>query len=190
MDIVIVLLLCAAVFGVCYLVDKGFTRLFRSQQEHYSGKAVRLNKKYGAFGLIMIVLGIAALLNGVTSTLMYIGGALLVIIGIGLVAYYMTYGIYYDTDTFLVTNFGKKTARYAFGEIRSQQIFNSYGNIVIELYMKNGTAVQVHCNMKGAYDFLDFAFAAWCAQTGKSKEDCAAFHDPDNSCWFPNLEEA
>lgn len=190
MEILIVLLFCAVIFGVCYLVDKGFTKLFRSQQEHHTGKAVRLNKKYGSIGLIVFVLAIAVLFNAKDSVLMYIAGAVLLFVGIGLVVYYMTYGIYYDVDTFLVTNFGKKTSRYAYGDIRSQQIYNSYGTIVIELYMENGAAVQLQSNMKGTYEFLDHAFAAWCTQTGKTKEDCAEFYDPDNSCWFPKTEEA
>lgn len=195
MEIVIVLLFVAVVFGVCYLVDKGFTKLFRSQQEHHTGKAVRLNRRYGSIGLIIFVLGLAVLFNANNSpemytVLMYIAGAILVVLGVGLVMYYMTYGIYYDADTFLVTNFGKKTIRYAYGDIRTQQIYNSYGNIVIELYMASGATVQLQSNMKGTYEFLDHAFAAWCAQNGKTKEDCAAFYDPDNSCWFPKTEEA
>ena len=189
MEIVIVLVIAAVVFGLCYLVDKLFTKLFRSQQEHHSGQAIRLNKRYASIGLIVFVLGIAVLFNAKDSGLMYVAGACLTLVGIGLVVYYLTYGIYYDAETFLVTNFGKKTARYHYGDIRSQQIYNSYGNIVIELYMENGAAVQVQCNMKGAYEFLDHAFAAWCDQNGKTKEDCADFYDPEQSCWFPKTEE-
>jgi amino acid permease len=189
MDIVIVLLLAAVVFGVCFLVDKAFTTLFRNQQERHSGKAIRLNKKYGSIGLIVAVMGVALLFNANQSVLMYIAGSVLVLTGAGLVVYYMTYGIYYDTDTFLVTNFGKKSVQYRYENIVSQQIYNSYGNIVIELYMTSGAAVQVQTGMKGAYDFLDHAFAAWCRQMGRNQEDCAAFYDPDNSCWFPKTED-
>ena len=59
MEFLGVLLVAALVFLVCFLIDKGFTKLFRSQIEHRSGLAVRLNKKYGAFGLILAVLGVA-----------------------------------------------------------------------------------------------------------------------------------
>ena len=34
MQFVIVLLIAAAVFGVCYLVDKGFTKAFRGKAQH------------------------------------------------------------------------------------------------------------------------------------------------------------
>ena len=36
MQFVIVLLIAAAVFGVCYLVDKGFSRAFRGKAQHRS----------------------------------------------------------------------------------------------------------------------------------------------------------
>ena len=64
---VAVILVAAAVFGVCFLVDKGFTKLFRSQSQHYSGTAVRLNKKYGSIGLILAVFGIGAILTGLPA---------------------------------------------------------------------------------------------------------------------------
>ena len=37
MQFVIVLLIAAAVFGVCYLVDKGFSKAFRGKAQHRSG---------------------------------------------------------------------------------------------------------------------------------------------------------
>ena len=58
------LLVAAGVFGVCFLVDRLFTRLFRSRAQHRSGMAVRAGKRYGAFGVILMVLGVAALIFG------------------------------------------------------------------------------------------------------------------------------
>ena len=55
-----VLLVAALVFGVCYLFDKGFEKMFRSQAQHYSGLSVRLNKRYAAFGAVFIAIGAAA----------------------------------------------------------------------------------------------------------------------------------
>ena len=36
--------------------------------------------------------------------------------------------------------------------------------------------------------FLDTAFTGWCAQRGIDPAACG-FHDTDNSCWFPKVEE-
>ena len=56
MQFVIVLLIAAAVFGVCYLVDKGFSKAFRGKAQHRSGMAVRANKRFGVFGVVLTVL--------------------------------------------------------------------------------------------------------------------------------------
>lgn len=185
MEYIAVLLIAAFVFLICFLVDKGFTKLFRSQQEHKSGLAVRLNKRYGSMGLIVAVLGLAAVFAG--GWLMIAGGCLLILVGIGLVVYYMTFGVFYDTDTFVLTTFGKKSTTYRYSDIKAQQLYNNYGNTVIELYMTDGRTVQLQSGMAGVYDFMDYAFPAWLRQTGRNREDCA-FYDPQNSCWFPPLE--
>lgn len=189
MEFLIVLVVAALVFGVCYLVDKGFTKLFRSQQQYKSGKAVRLSKHYGSMGLILAVLGVAALFVGLSEPwLMIAAGCLLIAVGIGLVTYYMTFGVYYDKETFLVTGFGKKNAVYRYADICCQQLYNSGGNIVIELHMKDGKEVQLQSGMDGVYPFLDYAFDAWLRQTGRNRQDCP-FHDSANSCWFPPVED-
>ena len=189
MELLGVLLIAGAVFGICFLIDRGFTKLFRNQEQHMSGLSVRLNKKYGSFGLIFFILGIAALMTGIgESTLLAIGGGFIAVVGVGLVVYYMTFGVFYDSDTFLLTTFGKKSKVYRYRDIQFQQLYNSYGHIVIELHLQDGRAVQLQASMEGAYPFLDKAFAAWCAQKGLRREDCA-FHDPENSCWFPSQEE-
>ena len=61
MELIPVLLVVAAAFGACYGADKLFTKVFRSTQQHKSGKSVRLNKHYGGFGLVLAVFGIANL---------------------------------------------------------------------------------------------------------------------------------
>ena len=189
MEYIGVLVVAALVFGVCFLVDKGFTKLFRNQAQHMSGLAVRLNKKYGAFGLILAVLGIAGIFAGIgDGWLLIAGGALIVVVGVGLVVYYMTFGVFYDSDSFILTTFGKKSTTYHYRDIKCQQLYNSYGNIVIELHMNDGRTVQLQAGMTGVYPFLDKAFEGWCNQKGIREEDCT-FHDPNNSCWFPPVEE-
>ena len=67
MEIIPIVLVAAAVFGVCYLVDKAFTKKFRSQAQHMSGMAVRANKRYGVFGVVLTILGILAICVGITD---------------------------------------------------------------------------------------------------------------------------
>lgn len=188
MEYLAVILVAALVFGACYLIDKGFTRLFRSQAQHKSGKAVRLSKKYGSIGLILAVLGIGAVFAGLPqSWLLMVGGCIIILVGIALVVYYITFGVFYDQESFILTTFGKRSTTYYYRDITNQQLYNSYGSIVVELYMKDGRTVQLQTGMTGVYDFLDHAFFAWLRQTGRRQEDCS-FYDPQNSCWFPPVE--
>lgn len=190
MEYIAVIIIAAAVLGVCFLVDKGFTRLFRSQAQHKSGKAVRLNKRYGSIGLLMAVFGVAVLLTGLKeSKLLLFCGVVLIVVGIGLVVYYMTFGVFYDDDGFVLTTFGKRSTTYLYKDIRGQKLYISAGNVtLVELYLQDGRTFQLQSVMEGAFDFLDHAFAAWLRQTGRKQEDCS-FYDPKNSCWFPSVEE-
>ena len=185
MEYIGVFLVAALVFGACFLVDKGFTKLFRSKTQHASGLSVRLSKRYAAFGLILLVVGVAAVFTGLTKGwVLSIGGGLLILLGIGLIVYYMSFSIFYDADSFILTSFGKKSTVYAFGDIRGQLLYNNQGYTLIELHMADGRAVHIQQTMSGAYPFLDHAYLAWLRQTGRTPEDCD-FHDPSKSCWFP-----
>lgn len=183
-----VIAVCATVFGVCFLLDKGFTTVFRGKKEHMTGMAVRQSKRYGSFGLILGVIGIAAIFQGTKNGwLLPLGGGILLFLGVGLVVFYMTFGIFYDTDTFILTTFGKRSVTYRYAQIKGQQLYVSYGTVILELYMDDGRTVQLQSKMDGAYVFLDKAFEAWLRQTGRTLEDCP-FYDPANSCWFPPME--
>ncbi len=185
MEWIAILLVAAFTFLVCFLVDKGFYKTFRGTRQHQSGLSVRLNKKYGAFGAIFFALGVAAVFGGLRDSWALIaGGVLVCLVGAGLVVYYMTFGIFYDEEQFVLTTFGKRSEVYEYRQIRCQQLYNSYGHTAIELEMEDGRTVQLQAGMIGVYPFLDKAFDSWCRQKGIAKEGCA-FHDPDNSCWFP-----
>ena len=189
MSILAVLLVAAATFGICFLLDKGFTKIFRSQAEHHSGLAVRLNKRYAVFGLLLTVVGIMAVMTGTTEgPVLLWGGVIVLLMGLGLVVYYLSFGIFYDDDSFVFTTFGKKNISYRYSDILQQRLYVVQGgNVIVELHMQDKRAVTVQTHLQGAYPFLDHAFAAWCRQTGRNPEDCD-FHDPSNSIWFP-MEE-
>ncbi len=183
------MIVAGLVFGLCFLVDKVFTRVFRGRQQHRSGEAVRFSRRYGAFGMIAIALGAASVFAGLAdSTLMLVCGSILILVGVGLVVYYMTFGIFYDEDAFVYTSFLKRSITYPYSDIQCQQLYNSYGNTVIELQMADGKTVQLISTMDGVYPFLDKAFECWLKQTGRTREACP-FHDPQNSCWFPPADQ-
>ena len=182
-----IVLVAAATFLLCWLLDKGFQKAFRSAPQHMSGKSVRLNKYNGLAGVILTLLGIVSMVFG-GEMLLLVGGAIVVLMGIGFMVYYMGFGVFYDDESFLVMAAGKKNREYRYNQIRTQQLYRNGGHILVELHMTDGTAVQVQSNMVGVYPFLDTAFAGWCQQKHIDPESCQ-FHDPDNSCWFPTQEE-
>ncbi len=189
MEYIAILIIGAAVFGLCFLADKGFTKTFRGTKQHKSGLSVRLSKRYGSIGLIIAVLGVACMIMGWSAGwLLPVVGAILLLTGTALVVYYMTFGIYYDQDGFVLTTFGKRSNLYRYSDIKAQQLYTGNGTVIIELYMKDGRAVQLHAAMDGAYAFLDSAFDRWLEQTGKTIADCP-FHNKEQSCWFPPVEE-
>ncbi len=189
-EYIAVAIIAAAVFGICFLVDKGYTKIFRSQSQHHSGTAVRLNKRYGSIGLILAVFGLAVLFAGLPGNWLFIGASILImVLGIGLVVYYMTFGVFYDDEGFVLTTFGKRSTTYRYGQIRGQQLYVTTGNqTVIEIIMKDGRTFHLQSAMSGVYDFLDHAFAAWLMETGRALNECD-FYDPKNSCWFPKVED-
>lgn len=187
----IMILAAALTFGVCFLIDKGYTRLFRNQVQHRSGLQVRLNKRYASIGLVLCIIGILALFTGRSGeTTLLVGGIIVLLIGCSLVGYYLSFGIFYDADSFIVTSFRKGNRTYRYADIRHQKLYLIQGgSTVVELHMTDGNAVSIQSAMEGAYPFLDHAFAAWCRQTGKDYDSCD-FHDPANSLWFPSEEDA
>ena len=190
MQFFLTLLIAAAVFGVCYLIDKSFTKAFRSKAQHKSGLAVRAPRKYSIFGTGLILLGIFAMIAGVThGAVLLAGGFLVMLMGVGLAWYYLGYGIFYDGESFLFSYPLKKDRTYEYLEIVGQKLYLIQGgSVVVELHMTDGTTVSVQSTMDGVYPFLDTAFAGWCLAKGVDPQDCD-FHDPRNSLWFPTVEE-
>lgn len=187
-EYIAIAIVAAAVFGVCWLVDWLFKRIFRSQSQHRSGMAVRLQKRYGTVGLLLAVFGVSVTLVGIPKNWLFItAGILFVVVGIGLLVYYLSYGIFYDEESFILTTFGKKSTTYRYQQIQGQQLYvTTGGGIVVEIYMEGGRTFQIQSSMTGGFDFLDKAFSAWLRQTGRKQEDCD-FYDPENSCWFPKV---
>lgn len=183
----VIILVAVVTFGICYLFDKGFQKYFRNKKQYRSGLAVRLNKMYSIAGVLLSVLGVIAVANGaVENNILLYGGLLVLLVGVSLCIYHLSFGIFYDEDSFVYTAFGKKDITYRYRDILTQKLYViTGGSIVVELHMTDGKAVSVQSNMNGAYPFLDAAFSGWCRQKGVEPESCQ-FHDPANHLWFPS----
>lgn len=184
-------ILAAVVFGICFALDKLFTRVFRAKAQHRSGMSVKVSRHYASVGIVLILLGISALFVKTDNfdLALTIGGGFVIVLGVCLIGYYLTFGVYYDESGFVLSQFGKKSNLYPYAAIQAQQLYKSGSTTVIELYLEDGRTVMLQSVMDGAYKFLDYAFARWCAEKGVEPESCA-FHDPSNSLWFPRTEDA
>ena len=184
-----ILIVAAVVFSLCWTVDKLFCRLFRSKAQHRSGMAVRANKRYGVFGVILCVLGILGVIAGVRGEkLLFYCGIVVLLMGAALAVHYLSFGIFYDGGSFLLCRFGRKDQEHRFNEIVSQKLYVvTGGSTVIELALRDGSVLSLQSTMDGVYPFLDTAFAGWCMQTGRKIEECG-FYDPQKSWWFPHEE--
>lgn len=185
------LIVAAVVFAAMYGIDRGFTKVFRSQAQHQSGTAVRLKKGYGVAAVLLCVLSVLSLmqflLNG--EKLMLFCSVVLLAMGGGLGAYYLSHGIFYDDETFLFTTLGRKGVTYRYADITGQKLYVLQGgSYLVELYMAQGGTVPVQTSMPGAYDFLDKACHARFRQLGVNSFECDWF-DEGSSCWFPPVEE-
>ncbi len=190
MQFLSILIIAAAIFGVCFLVDKAFAKAFRSKAQHLSGMAVRLSKRYGVFGVILTSIGTLAICIGITDgPVLLIGGIIVLLMGVALAVYYLSFGVFYDGESFLLSRFGKKDEVHTYKEIQGQKLYLIQGgSIVVELHLSSGSVLSLQSTMEGVYPFLDTAFAGWCLQTGRDPQACT-FHDPSQSLWFPTMEE-
>ncbi len=190
MNLLMTLLAAALTFGICYVVDKRFTSAFRGRQQHLSGLAVRVSRRYGVFGVGLTAIGVLAIFVGLSGGLALLLGGLVVLgMGISMGLYYLTHAIFYDGESFLVSSFRKKDRVYFYRDIRQQKLYLIQGgSTLIELHMADGSTVNLQSSMDGIYLFLDTAFAGWCMQQDIDPEACD-FHDPGNSLWFPQSQE-
>lgn len=191
MQAIAILIIAALVFLMCWGVDKLFTRLFRSKAQHRSGLAVRASKRYGVFGVIFSILGILGIMTGIggEKVLLY-AGIVVLLMGLALAVHYLSFGIFYDGESFLLCRFGRKSQEHRYEEIVSQRLYVvTGGSTVIELVLKDGSAISLQSTMEGVYPFMDTAFAGWCLETGHEIDQCD-FYDPSKSWWFPHEEEA
>ena len=79
---IVVILVVLVTFGLCWLCDKGFAKVFRNQEQHHTGLAVRLSKRYAVFGLLSAVLGLSAVFAGAgKNTLLLVGGIVISALG-------------------------------------------------------------------------------------------------------------
>lgn len=188
MEYVWIAVLALLTFGVCFLLDKLFSKAFRGREQHRSGLRVKLRKRMAVFGLLVVMLGVVCVIFYWGSyPVIFWSGWILLLMGICMLVYYLSFGVYYDEEGFVYSRFGKKSKLYTYDQICAQQLYNSQGSILVELQLSDGSTVPVQDSMEGGFAFLDYAYERWLGGKHLSEEECS-FHDLEKCCWFPSAE--
>ena len=109
MKLLFVVLICAFVFLVCFLIDTLFKLIFPKSKLEKSKQVVRPPRRSAVIGVILTFAGVAMLvknLAGTPDTLFLIGSAVAVIFGVLLLCTYFSVVIYYDDEGFLYKAWG------------------------------------------------------------------------------------
>lgn len=105
MKLLFVVLICAFVFLVCFLIDTLFKLIFPKSKLEKSKQVVRPPRRSAVIGVILTFAGVAMLvknLAGTPDTLFLIGSAVAVIFGVLLLCTYFSVVIYYETRAFSI----------------------------------------------------------------------------------------
>ena len=180
---VFLLLFCAFVFGMCFLVDKLIQRLRRHEPP---ARIVRQPRRAVIIGTILLVAGIGLLLF-MNMTLGLVGGIVIALLGAVLLASYFFFVVRYDEEGFTCRTL-KNTDRYLYNQIRGEQAIATRSGITVILYVGD-TTVEFSEAMQGVQKFLSHAYYARCRQMGIDPDTCPP-PAPRELVWFPEPPEA
>lgn len=169
----------AAVFGICYGVDRLCRRLPKDNR-----KAVRLPRRSVIFGIVLTFLGFAAMLSFWTQLQWFFkaAAAFSMCLGLFLLVQYFAFSIRYDAEGFTFRTLGKKpyTAKYC--NILGQKSLIARSGVNSTLYLTDGE-VPIYSAQVGVQDFLKTAFAAWCK--AKNIDPDTVENNPEYLVYFP-----
>ena len=179
--------LCAAVFGICFLVDMLIKALRR--KNHAPQACVRPPRKSAVFGILLIFFPLMVLLWWMPpegDTLLLVGSIIVLVMGIVLLVSHFSVGICYDDDSFTYRSLGKKPMRYTYDQIRGQRSLLTKSGVNTTLFVGNDTIVLYEA-MQGASTFLSKAFFRWCQAKGIDPD--AVENNPRMLTWFPDPDD-
>lgn len=182
MKYVIYILLIAVIFGLFALVDFLFKKLFPRSEAEKNGQAVRLPRYSSILGLVIALLGLIGLLFLEGGWAVRLGCAVVLVMGLCLLASFFRFGIFYDGDSFVYRTLTRKAKTYYYKDITGQRSFVARSGLNILLYV-DGDEIQLYSAMQGLDVFLRTAFQGWCAARGLDPETTK--HDSSVLAYFP-----
>ena len=190
MKIVLLLVICALVFLVCFLVDKLVQKLWPKSDLEKSKNVVRPARRSVIIGILLLF---AAALTAVfvlpreMDVIVLLGCIVSAIFGVILLVSYFSVAIYFDEEQFQYQDrkSGKKVYRYE--QIRGQRSLMTRGGIHTTLFVGEDT-IPLYGSMQNLACFLEKAFFKWCRV--KQIDPDTVENNPRMLTWFPDPENA
>ena len=177
---ILLAIFAAAIFGICFLIDRLCRRLFPKDGR----KAVTMPRRTAVFGILLTALGFAALFLFWSQLTVFfrIAAALVLGLGIFLLVQYFSFSIRYDSQGFTFRTLGKRPLTAQYGDILGQTSLLTRSGVNSSLHLKDGE-VPIFSAQVGAKEFLKTAFAAWCEL--KEIDPDTVENNPDYLVYFP-----
>ena len=135
---VFVLIVCAVVFLVCFLIDSLLKLLFPKSRLEKSKQVVRPPRRSAVIGVILTFAGAAMLVKLLPEKgdlLFILGSIVAVIFGVILLCTYFSFVIYYDDEGFLYKAWGHGKQEFRYSQIRGQRSLLTRGGVNTILFV-------------------------------------------------------
>ena len=187
---VFVLIVCAVVFLVCFLIDSLLKLLFPKSRLEKSKQVVRPPRRSAVIGVILTFAGAAMLVKLLPEkgdVLFIIGSIVAVIFGVILLCTYFSFVIYYDDEGFLYKAWGHGKQEFRYSQIRGQRSLLTRGGVNTILFVGE-EEINLYSAMQNLNAFLSKAFFKWCAAKGIDPDSVE--NNPRMATYFPDPDPA
>lgn len=183
--VLILLLIGAATFGLCFVIDRLIGRIRKKRSGDHARQIVRQPTRAAGFGIVLLVGGICVMLFLHTALGLW-GGLMILFLGALLIGSYFLFSIKYDDEGFTYCTLrGKRYFHY--NQIHGEQAIAARSGINVMLFVGD-TAIEMSEAMSGVREFLSHAYYARCRQLSINPEDCPP-PAPGELLWFPAPSE-
>ena len=184
-----VLIVCAAVFLVCFLIDTLFKLIFPKSRLEKSKQVVRPPRRSAVIGVILTFAGAAMLVKLLpekSDVLFLIGSIVAVIFGVILLCTYFSIAIYYDDEGFLYKAWGHGKKEFRYSQIKGQRSLLTRGGVNTILFVGD-EEINLYSAMQNLNAFLSKAFFKWCAAKGIDPDTVE--NNPRMATYFPDPDD-
>lgn len=186
---ILMLIVCAAVFLVCFLIDTLLKVIFPKSKLEKSKQAVRPPRRSAVIGVILAFLGLAVVVRIAPKehdTLLLIGAIGAMVIGAVLLCTYFSVVIYYDDEGFLYKAWGHGKQEFLYSQIKGQRSLLTRGGVNTILFVGDAE-INLYGAMQNLNAFLSKAFFKWCQVKGIDPDSVE--NNPRMATYFPDPDD-